>query len=385
MNIALFASAFYPHVGGVEELVRQLARAYIARGDRAIVLTNRWPRDLPAHEDYEGIPTYRLAMRVPEGSLKAKLNYRLTHAGIEKEMLQILRRHETQVIHVQCVSVNGHYARIGAQELKLPLIVTAQGERTMDATGVYERSQFLNQTLRTLLQEADFLTACSQNTLDDLKQYSGQDFGERARVVYNGIATDDFSDDIVPYQHARPYILGIGRWVPQKGFDVLLRAFAQAAQDENFQHDLLLAGEGSERAKLESLVSALKLANRVRLLGRAERPRAVSLFKGASFFVLPSRHEPFGIVNLEAMIAGKAVIATRVGGVPEIVRDEKNGLLVEGDDVASLSAAIARLADDENLRARLGANGRKFAKEFSWSNIAAQYREIYQQVLNQAR
>ena len=65
MNIALFASAFYPHVGGVEELVRQLAREYNARGDKAIVLTNRWPRDLPAHEEYEGIPVYRLAMRAP--------------------------------------------------------------------------------------------------------------------------------------------------------------------------------------------------------------------------------------------------------------------------------------------------------------------------------
>ncbi len=381
MNIALFASAFYPHVGGVEELVRQLARTYNARGDRAIVLTNRWPRDLPSYEDYQGIPTYRLAMRAPEGSLKAKLNYQLTHASIEKEMLQILRRHEIEMLHVQCVSVNGHYARIAAQQLKLPLVVTAQGERTMDATGVYEHSQFLNQTLRTLLKEADFLTACSQNTLDDLKTYSGDDFGARARVVYNGIATDDFSDEIAPHQHARPYILGIGRWVPQKGFDVLLRAFAQAAQNENFDHDLLLAGEGSERAKLESLVAELKLAERVHLLGRAERPRAVSLFKGASFFVLPSRHEPFGIVNLEAMIAGKAVVATRVGGVPEIVHHEKNGLLVEGDDVESLSAAITRLASDETLRARLGANGREFAREFSWANIAAQYREIYQQVL----
>ncbi len=365
--------------------MRQLARAYNARGDRAIVLTNRWPRDLPEREDYEGIPTYRLAMRAPEGSLKAKLNYRLTHAGIEKEMLQILQRHETQVIHVQCVSVNGHYARIAAQELKLPLVVTAQGERTMDATGVYERSQFLNDTLRTLLKEADFLTACSQNTLDDLKQYSGQDFADRARVIYNGIATEDFSDDIVPYQHERPYLLGIGRWVPQKGFDVLLRAFAQAAQNANFQHDVLLAGEGDERAKLESLVDELKLQGRVHLLGRADRPLAVSLFKGASFFVLPSRHEPFGIVNLEAMIAGKAVIATRVGGVPEIVREEKNGLLVNGADVASLSAAITRLADDPNLRERLGKNGREFAKEFSWSNIAVQYRAIYERVLKPAR
>ena len=72
-HIAIFASAFYPSLGGVEELVRQLAHAYRKRGVKAIVFTNRWPRDLPRHEVYEGIDIYRLAMRIPEGSTKAHL------------------------------------------------------------------------------------------------------------------------------------------------------------------------------------------------------------------------------------------------------------------------------------------------------------------------
>jgi glycosyltransferase involved in cell wall biosynthesis len=386
MNIALFASAFYPHVGGVEELVRQLAREYNARGDKAIVLTNRWPRSLPAHEEYEGIDVYRLAMRAPEGSLKAHINYRLTHRAIEAQTLDILRRHQTQVLHVQCVSVNGHYARLASQALKLPIVVTGQGERTMDATRIYERSAFLNQTLRALLVEGDFVTACSRNTLDDLENYLGQPFGERARVVYNGISAQDFEDPAVtPHVHERPYILGIGRQVPQKGFDVLLRAFALADQDPAFDHDLLLAGEGSERENLEVQVEELDLEERVHLLGRAARPVAVSLFKGCSFFVLPSRHEPFGIVNLEAMAAGKAVVASRVGGVPEIVRPEENGLLVPGDDAGALAEALQRLAADAVLRDRLGENGRLFAQDFTWTRIAGQYRAIYEQVTNESR
>ncbi len=382
MNIALFASAFYPHVGGVEELVRQLAREYNARGDKAIVLTNRWPRDLPAHENYEGTEVYRLAMRAPEGSLKAKLNYQLTHKSIEAEMLAILKRHSIEMLHVQCVSVNGHYARLASQVLGLPLIVTSQGERTMDATQAYEHSAFLNATMRDLLACGDALTACSRDTLEDLERYFGQPFGSRARVVYNGIAAQDFEDDSVqPHPHERPYILGIGRWVPQKGFDVLLRAFAQAAKDPAFDHDLLLAGEGSERAKLEGLVEELGLKGRAHLLGRAARPLAVSLFKGCSFFVLPSRHEPFGIVNLEAMTARKAVIASRVGGVPEIVHGEENGLLVPGDDVPALAQALVRLAGNQELRARLGENGHQFARDFTWPRIAEQYREVYREVV----
>lgn len=383
MNIAFFASAFYPHVGGVEEMVRQLAREYNASGHHAIVLTNRWPRDLAAYEDFEGTPLYRLAMRAPEGSLKAKVNYNLTHKGIEAEMLGILRRHKIEMLHVQCVSVNGHYARLAAREMKLPLVVTSHGERTMDATRIYERSAFLNATLRDLLAHGDALSACSRNTLDDLEEYFGQPFGPRARVIYNAIALQDFDDpEAKPHQHARPYVLGMGRLVPQKGFDVLLRAFALATHNPAFDHDLLLAGEGSERDNLQALIEELGLQGRAHLLGRAARPLAVSLFKGCSFFALPSRQEPFGIVNLEAMAARKPVLACRVGGVPEIVRQDENGLLVPGDDAEALCAALLRLAGDDALRARLGENGHAFAQGFTWPRIAEQYQEMYRQALD---
>ena len=131
-------------------------------------------------------------------------------------------------------------------------------------------------------------------------------------------------------------------------------------------HDLLLAGDGPERAALEQLARDLKLGEKVKFLGRAERPVAVSLFKGCSFFVLPSRLEPQGIVNLEAMACGKAVIASKVGGVPEIVLDGETGLLFPGEDVAALANALTRMADDAALRARMGAAGRARAETLDW-------------------
>ena len=375
MNVALFASAFHPHVGGVEELVRQLAHAYRAKGVGAIVVTNQWPPTLPAEEEFEGIPLYRLPMRTPEGTLKARVKYHATSGATRRDMLGILRKHKSDLLHVQCVSVNGYYAHLAHEALGLPLIVTAQGERTMDATRVYERSSFLNQTLRTLLAEAAHVTACSRDTLCDIETFYGQPIGARANVVYNGIRLDDFADP-TPYSHARPYLLGIGRHVPQKGFDVLLRAFAQATLPA---HDLLLAGDGPERAGLEELSRSLGLTNRVRFLGRADRAAAVSLFHGCDFFVLPSRQEPQGIVNLEAMAAGKAVLAARVGGVPEIVQDGVTGLLVPGDDAPALAQAMTRLAADASLRQSLGAAGRERAQQFDWAAIAEQYLSLYAQ------
>lgn len=377
MNVALFASAFYPSLGGVEELVRQLAHQQIQRGNKPLVVTNQWPRSLPAYEEYEGIPVYRLAMRVPEGYLRARLKYRLTHPAIVREMLGILTKHDVQMLHVQCISANGYYALLAKRKLGLPLVVTTQGERTMDAEQIYQKSPFLNQTLCALLTEADYITACSRNTLDDMQDYYGSPFDARADVIYNGINLTDFEVG-KPYPHPKPYLLGIGRHVPQKGFDVLLRAFAQAGLDT---HDLLLAGDGPERAALEQLSQMLGVQDRVHFVGRADRPTAVSLFQGCSFFVLPSRQEPQGIVNLEAMAAGKPVIASRVGGVPEIVLDGETGLLVPGEDVSALAEDLGRLAGDAALRDRLGSAGRLRARQFAWPLIAEQYLGVYERLV----
>jgi glycosyltransferase involved in cell wall biosynthesis len=119
----------------------------------------------------------------------------------------------------------------------------------------------------------------------------------------------------------------------------------------------------------------------VHFIGRADRKKAVGLFTGCSFFVLPSRQEPLGIVNLEAMAAGKAVIASRTGGVPEIVADGETGLLAPPADIPALSAALQKLAGDAALRDRLGRAGRERVKNFTWESVAIAYRQVYDAAL----
>jgi len=373
MNVAIFASAYYPHVGGVEELCRQLAHAHIRAGLKAIIVTNRWPRNLAEYEIHEGIPVYRIAMRVPDGSFKAHVNARLTGGFIRHRLLTVLQDHRIDMLHVQCVSSNGAYAMHAKRELDLPLVMTAQGERTMDATNLYQRSEYMNRILRDLLEHADHITACSRHTLEDLEEYFGKPFGIRANVVYNGVNLPDFVQ-AARYEYPQPYVLGIGRMVAQKGFDTLLEAFGRV--DSALYH-LLLAGDGPERPALEQLALRLGVEKRVRFLGRCDRPKTAALFKGCSFFVLPSRYEPFGIVNLEAMAAGRAVIATRVGGVPEFVLDEQSGLLIPPDDPGAMAAAMGRMMEDHELRLQLGRQGLARARAFGWDSIAEQYRRVY--------
>jgi glycosyltransferase involved in cell wall biosynthesis len=377
MNIAIFASAFHPHVGGVEELVRQLAHQYAARGHSAIVITNRWPRSLPAREIFEGIPLYRIPMRTPGPGIKALMTYLLTHGAIRRGLLSILRHHNTELLHIQCVSSNGLYALHAKRALGLPLVVTTQGERTMDAAGLYQRSKFMNRLLRQVIEQADFLTACSRNALDDILCYFGRSITPSPEVILNGVSLEDFArESRRPFD--KPYVLAMGRVVKQKGFDILIESFERAGV---VGMDLVIAGEGPELESLKRQADRLDLQERVRFAGRADRPQAVALFQHCEFFVLPSRMEPLGIVNLEAMAAGKAVIATRVGGVPEIVEDQHTGLLVPAEDVGAMAQAIKRLVVDADLRKELGDAGRARAGQFSWTRLAAQYERVYHRVL----
>jgi glycosyltransferase involved in cell wall biosynthesis len=117
-----------------------------------------------------------------------------------------------------------------------------------------------------------------------------------------------------------------------------------------------------------------------------DRAGAAGLLKAAEFFVLPSRaDEGLPMVCLEAMTAGKAIVASRVGGVPEFVIDEENGLLVAREDVSQLAQAIGRLLGDKKLRSRLGAAGQVRVAKFTWDNIAAQYEQVYADAIRAAR
>jgi glycosyltransferase involved in cell wall biosynthesis len=373
MNVALFASAFAPHVGGVEEHVRQLARAGRAKGISPIVITNRWPPELAEHEEIGGVPVYRFPLRMPEGSVRQQIKYQLTYTRTLRRMISVFKKHEINLLHVHCVSSNGYYANIVHTKLGIPLILTTHGERTMDAGQIYQRSPLINKVLRSLTKNADYITACSAHTLADLENWYGEPFGDRANPVSNGINLLDYRE-YRPYRHPKPYILGIGRLVPQKGFDILIRAFERL---EDKSHDLLIVGEGSERVGLEQLAERSSARDRVRFLGIADHETAVSLFQGCAFFVLPSRQEPQGIVNLEAMASGKAVVASHVGGVPELVVDGETGLLVPAEDDAAMAAAMTRLIRDQALTQRLGCAGRARAENFDWTVVADRYLAIY--------
>ncbi|MCG6118439.1 MAG: glycosyltransferase [Aquimonas sp.] len=214
-----------------------------------------------------------------------------------------------------------------------------------------------DQLLARKLAEAALPVTISQYNIRHLERWRASGRGQPFAVVHCGV---DLSE--VPLkldERDAALIASVGRLDPIKGFDVLIPALARLA-GEGREFRCRIYGEGPQRAALESARAAAGLAQRLELPGATPQEAVRALLSEAAIFVMPSVRTPEGnqdgipVALMEAMASGCAVVSTRVSGIPELVEDGNNGLLVEAGDAAALAAALARLLDDAELRRRLG-------------------------------
>lgn len=372
LRVLLSPSAYYPHVGGIEELTRRLALELAGLGHEPLVLTNRWPDGTVAAETLDGVRVRRLRFELPGASPRGLAAFACAAPTTAVALRRLLRLFRPDVVHVIGAGPNAVW--LAAQGVR-PLVLTAQGEFGADPHRAFERSRALRLGLSHLLRHADAVTACSRFVLDEL----GAAFELRAptRVIANGVEPREFALPRPEPNGLGRYVFAAGRLVEQKALDVLVRAWADAAPRLEGRR-LVLAGDGPLRPELETLAAGLGVADSVTFLGSVDRPRLAELMRGADAFAFPSRYEAFGIALLEAMAAGTPAVAARAGGVPEFAEDA--ALLVPSEDAPALAAALVRVVCDDDVRARLVAAGRARAAELAWSRLVPEYVELYREV-----
>jgi starch synthase len=240
---------------------------------------------------------------------------------------------------------------------------------------------------RTAMESAAAVIAVSDGMRADiLGAYPAVPPG-RVHVIRNGIDTAQYAPDSATgvldsygIDPARPSVVFVGRVTRQKGLPVLLRA----AERLDPSAQLVLCAGQADTPELEAEVSGLVEHLRatrpgvIWIAGMLAKSEVIQILSHATAFACPSLYEPLGIVNLEAMACGTAVVASRVGGIPEVVADGQTGLLAPPGDPAALAAAINALILDPPRAAAMGARGRDRAvADFSWSTIAAQTADLY--------
>jgi len=303
--------------------------------------------------------------------------------------------------HTWYANFAGH---VGSLLHGVPHVITAHSLEPMrpwkeeQLGGGYRVSSWVE---RTSYGDASAVIAVSHGMRDDvLHSYPAVD-PSRVHVVHNGIDTTVYRNDpdtTALVEHGidpdRPYVLFVGRITRQKGLVHLLRAAQQ------FNDDLVLVMCASApdtpeiEAETESAVQALRAVRGhdsvVWIEQQVPRPTLIQLFSHAVAFVCPSVYEPLGIVNLEAMACETAVVASDVGGIPEVVTDGVTGVLVHYDasDPSGfendLAAAVNSIASDPARAEQMGRTGRERAvAQFGWGAIAEQTMDVYRAALSQ--
>ncbi|CAM5703670.1 Starch synthase OS=Streptomyces griseomycini OX=66895 GN=FHS37_006068 PE=4 SV=1 [Streptomyces griseomycini] len=319
-----------------------------------------------------------------------------TFSVADLAMAAALRDRELVHSHTWYANLGGHLAKLLHG---VPHVVTAHSLEPLrpwkaeQLGGGYALSSWAE---RTAVEAADAVIAVSGAMREDiLGCYPALDPG-RVHVVHNGIDTALYRPDTgtgaldrIGLDRSRPYVLFVGRITRQKGVPQLLRAVRgidPAAQ-------VVLCAGAPDTPEIDREFRELyEELSRVRegvhwIPQMLPRPEVIQLLTHAAVFACPSVYEPLGIVNLEAMACGTAVVASRVGGIPEVVADGSTGVLVDADDdfEEGLARALDSVLGDPATARRMGEAGRERAvAEFGWDAVARRTVLLYEEILEQA-
>ena len=294
---------------------------------------------------------------------------------IMSELRKLHRIRPIDVIHAHAALPCGHAALLLSRELRIPFVVTVHGldafltSQVKGLTGRYCRK-----TCQLVYRSARKVICISDKVRSEVMRGVIAD----TSVIYNGVDTAVFAPrDNGPIP---PVVLSVGNLIPIKGHALLLRAFANV-QRQNPEALCQIIGDGPEKARLVRLAVELGIEKRVQFLGRRSRRDVVEAVGRCTLFALPSRYEGLGCVYLEAMSAGKPVIACSGQGIEEIIRHQNNGWLVAPEDLPAMSDAISRLLSDGGLRKQLGDAARQSVEQYSFARQTAELARLYRECL----
>jgi glycogen(starch) synthase len=314
---------------------------------------------------YRDIPVHRLAFEEDrEGSedLAARV------LGLRREVASVKRYFAPQLIHLNAGGATDFFHFLTANAHPAPMLAALHGQwsRTNDPI------------VRRTLESAGWVVGCSAFIVEVARELVPT-IASRSSVIPNGLNPPPIAPSPLPTEN--PRLVCVGRLAHEKGVDLALAAFASVSA--RFPRArLLVAGDGPSRPVLERHVLDLDLGGRVELLGAVSRGDVFRLLDSATAVLVPSRDEAFGLAALEAAWMARPVVASRVGGLPEVVEDGTTGLLVEPESVEALAGAVVDLLLHPDTAASMGQAARRRAEtSFGGEQYADAYDDLYRRLV----
>jgi glycogen(starch) synthase len=364
MRVLFWSELFWPHIGGAEIGGLQLISGLREQGHTITVVTRQDDPSLPARDEHQGIPIFRFpfwkafADRNPAQLLKAR-----------QEVGKLKRGFGPDLVHIHSLGPSSLFYLETATTHEAPLLVTLTREDPETVVGL--------QLLERILTSANWVTAKSTAALSRARQLVPE-IGSRSSVVYRGIPSH-----VVKTKHLStlyPTILCVGRLSREKGFDFAIQAFS-IIHAHYPEARMIIAGNGPERSSLCGLADSLGLNENVEFPGWVKPENVPTLLSTATVVMVPSRRECLPRVAVEAALLGKPVIATKVGGMAEVVVHGQTGILVEAEAPQALAEATLGLLADPRKAFTMGEAARDRAGEiFDMDRCINAYQSLYEKL-----
>ncbi len=354
MHICLLADAQSPHT-------LRWARYFVSRSHQTSIISFR-PASISGVEVY----TFNSAEKL------GKPGYLLYAHGVRK----LIRELRPDILHAHHAT---SYGLLGATSGWHPYLLHTWGRDVLD----YPKNPVYKRIVSFNLRQADIVTCTSEIMVQAVQNLVG--VSQETRKIPFGVDLEEFKPNDKIRVEDRLVIGTTKSFEPIYGLQYLLKAFSLVAQN-NSNIQLILVGDGSQRSYLESLAKELGIFELTEFTGRVSHQEIAAYLALMDIFVVPSLLESFGVAAAEASAMEIPVIASDVGGLPEIVKDGLTGLLVPPANTKALALALKRLIDDPELRSTLGKGGRKLVSEkYDWLENAAEMENLYSKVLNSAQ
>jgi glycogen(starch) synthase len=365
-----WAEQFWPTIGGVQVRSLMLLRALLRRGYEVCVVTSSGTPELPTTDTSQGMAIYRFPFEIlstqPSPAALVQLN---------RSIGELQRSFKPDVVDIQFSGPSAFFYLRTREAHPAPLLLTICVAPSACVAGG-------DTVLGQLIQLASGITAPAAAPLREVHTLAPGS-AARSSIIYNALEEPPMPPTPLPFD--APRILCLGRVVEDKGFDVALEAWA-AIQARFPQARLLIAGDGPARTHLERQTLALNIASRVDFLGWVSPDDVPALINSVTMMVVPSRwQEAFGLVALQAAQLARPVVASRVGGLAEVVSHGETGILVDADDARALAEAIASLLEEPERAIHYGLNGRNRARTlFGWDRYVDAHDQLYRSLAQSA-
>lgn len=330
--IYIFSNSYKPVLGGVQTVTSQLAEGFIRHNIKCKVITNLYPKTLKMYEVIDMVPVVRLPFSINGGNFRNRVMFLVSFLTVF--ILFTINRPRIVYVHFPIGQVD--VINLLHKIFKFRLITCFHGHDVLRYDEGYSKNSRMFNSQCLLVKHSDVVTACSNYLCSKIKTVFNVECTPIA--IYNGVDLGRYIGSKCSKSIKRPFLFAWGRLEKIKGYDILIKAFSKL----DYDIDLLIAGEGSQRAYLEKLIAELSLNNRVQLLGKLSPDDIVLYSKASLINIIPSLRESFGIVLLEAIAAGRPIICTNSGGLPEIMRPQF-GIMCKSNDSNSLREAIINI------------------------------------------